>query len=112
MKNIKERQALAERMPWVTRLTGDSIPCDGIKYGTVAVKDLYSWGPGRENPARGIQPRSKCKKWAHWHYKALRSTWGAYAKTGNYCWDHFAQMAEIEGDRVEKYINRYLKEYA
>jgi hypothetical protein len=111
--SIKERQALAERLPWVTRLKADDIPCDGVKYSTVAMKDLYSWGSRGENPPRGIQPRSRCKKKAHWHYVGLQSRpYFAHGKTGNLCWDHLVcEALEIEHARIEKYINRYLKEY-
>lgn len=71
------------RLPWVTRIPATT--CDGLKWGTVALRDLYPWGPGRSNPARGIQERSKCKNIARWHFKPLKKS---YAKEGNYCYSH------------------------
>ena len=72
-------------MPWVTRLKKPR-PCDGIKYSTVALKDIYEWGP-RDNPQppRGIQDKSRCKKLAWWKFRALKKS---YAEDGNYCWPH------------------------
>lgn len=111
MKTIKERQALAERLPWVSRLK-ESTACEGVKWSTVAVRDIFSWGPGLKNPPRGIQPRSRCKNRAWWHYVPLGNSPYArrYHHEGNYCWVHTAQLLDHEWSRTRRYIERYLKE--
>ena len=107
MKTIKERQALAERLPWVSRLK-ESTACEGVKWSTVAVRDIFSWGPGLKNQPRGIQSRSRCKNRAWWHYVPLGSS--VYAHEGNYCWAHLGSLLDHENVRAARYIERYLKE--
>jgi hypothetical protein len=103
-----ERQAQAERLPWVTRLALPW-PCDGIKWGMVSGRDIYRWGPRGANPPRGIQPRSRCSKTARWSFRPLKRydmSWrylvgGAPGRrVRHYCWDHLIS-AGIYGSMEE-----------
>lgn len=84
MSSKAERQFNMTRLPWVRRLK-KPVPCDGIKWSTVAGKDLWAHGPNQSIPARGIQDRSRCKNNAWWHFKPLKKS---HAKEGNFCWSH------------------------
>jgi hypothetical protein len=96
MTDAKTRQLNAERLPWVKRV--DPRPCEGIKWGTVALKDLYPWGPANDRqPPRGIQPKSRCKNTAYWHFTARPAS---HAKSGHYCWTHLV-AAGVYADEVE-----------
>lgn len=110
MRTKAERQAQAERLPWVRRLALPW-PCDGIKWGTVTGRDLYYWGAKHANPPRGIQPKSRCKKTARWSFKPLKSSMpylevrslvgGAPGRrVRHYCWDHLIS-AGIYGSMEE-----------
>lgn len=101
-RTLPERKKLAEVLPWVKQLKKPT-PCDGIKWSTVALGDIYSIG---NKPARGIQDRSRCKRQAYWHFTKLkRNVWG---KSGNYCWTHLTmQLHDYEEERV-RYM-RYLE---
>jgi len=105
-----QRQAMAERLPWVRRLKYPW-PCDGIKWNTVAGRDLWPWGPGRKNPPRGIQPKSRCKKTARWSYRHLRPAWRDGAGTSKFCWDHlisqgiYGSMADEQ--RADRWYDRH-----
>lgn len=79
--------------PYIKRLTRKDVPCEGIKYGTVALRDLYSMG---DNPPRGIQERSKCKNRAKYNFKALKrvGVWESPAASGNYCNIHLIMQLE------------------
>ena len=91
------RQANAARMPWVAILQRPRA-CDGIKWSTVALKDLYEHGPGGSVPARGIQEKSKCKKAGWWRFRSLKRS---YARDGVYCWTHLVVQG-IYGDEAER----------
>jgi hypothetical protein len=106
MSKKAERQHNMLRLPWVRKLK-KPVKCDGIKYGTVAMKDLYDYGPGQSIPARGIQDKSRCKNNAWWHFKPLKKS---YAKEGNYCWSHLLAQgvfgAQEEHDRMNKWYDK------
>lgn len=87
MSTRAQRQALAERLPWVRRLSMPW-PCDGIKWSLVAGRDIYAWGPKGVNPPRGIPARARCKKTARWSYRHLRPAWRRGKGTSKFCWDH------------------------
>lgn len=84
------RAEFFRRLPYVTELRGKhDIPCDGIKYSKVALSDLYAM---RGKPARGIQPRARCKNRARWRFTATRRLRYSEtpAKSGNYCTPHLS----------------------
>lgn len=84
MRSLAERKLNAERLPWVKRV--EPRPCEGIKWGTVALRDLYEWGPIKDpRPARGIQAKSRCKKQGRWQFTALKKS---HARDGVYCYHH------------------------
>lgn len=99
--NAAERRArdeLIESIPWVKRVPEDE-PCQGIKWGQVALKHLYSVG-GR--PAEGIPDRARCKLPAKWEFTALTEDevddeCGHLAASGKYCIHHlFSQINDYE----------------
>lgn len=101
LKYAKARKEFYSNMPRLKPLK-KPVPCDGIKWGTVASKDIFDYGPLDENyrhtiPARGIQERSKCKRMAHWKFTALKIS---NADSGNYCWTHVVCQG-LHGDGVE-----------
>lgn len=103
--SLANRKMNLERLPWVRSLK-KPVPCEGIKWGTVALRDIFPMGPlGRERPARGIQPRSRCKKQGRWHFTALKSS---PTKSGNYCWHHLMQQmySMQETERVNRWLAR------
>lgn len=88
---LETRKRVIARMPWAVRLLIPAEHCDGIKWGTVALKDLYEHGPrSNPSPARGIQERSKCKRRGEWQYVAAkpRDPYTHVATSGTYCWTH------------------------
>lgn len=103
-----ERQAFMAALPWVTKLTKPKDHCEGIKWGTVAMKDIYVSGPrANQVPARGFQDRSRCKNKGWWRFRALhlRGAWAHSAKSGTYCWAHLVQQIDStpeEEARVSK----------
>lgn len=103
IRSLAERKHNLARLPWV-RVLRKPVPCEGIKWDTVALKDIFRWGPGNQNPPRGIQPKSRCKKLAYWHYKALGST---PAESGNFCFDHLSSQLFNEQARVNRWFDRY-----
>ena len=104
MTRMKDRHDFVAGLPWVTRLKKPQERCDGIKWGTVALRDLY---PYRGLPARGIQERSRCKMKGWWRFRALRQRgyWAMPATSGTYCWNHLmVQMNQSDAEitRVAK----------
>ena len=96
------------KVPWVTRLTKPH-KCDGIKWSTVAMKDLYPSGPGGSTPARGIQDKSRCKMNAYWRFKALRSS---TARSGVYCYTHLIYQGVYANMEEEARLTKwYEREY-
>lgn len=97
-------------LPWVRPLKKEPrVPCDGIKWSKVGLRDLYStYG----KPARGIQDKAHCKNAAKWKFTATkqRHYWERLAKSGNYCTTHLASelLQEPEIRRVERYRARQL----
>ncbi len=121
MTTSKERQALAERLPWVRRLTL-VWPCDGIKWGTVAGRDIFKWGPKNANPPRGIQPKSRCRKTARWSFRPLASQVSRFEQESlvggapgrrvrHYCWDHLIAAGIYGSMAEEQRANRWLDKY-
>ena len=88
--NIKIRQQILLKHPRIKKLKTPQ-PCEGIKWGTVAVRDVHTWGPGRSNPPRGFQPRSRCKKQGWWVITPRRAAaWpDGITEEKVLCWDHF-----------------------
>jgi hypothetical protein len=105
--SLAERKELVARMPWILRRKV-AVPCDGIKWGAVALRDLYNWGPKDKNPPRGIQDRARCKLQAEWHISMLdwHITPAGFARAADFCWHHLiAFMYEPgEDDRVNKWL--------
>ena len=73
-------------LPWVDIAKPDT-PCEGIKWSTVALKDIRPVGG---EPARGFQERSRCKRKALFSFKALERgrKYETLAKSGSYCKIH------------------------
>lgn len=100
----RKRDELIEAIPWVSRVTEDK-PCQGIKWGRVALKHLYPMG-GR--PAEGIPDRARCKWRAKWHFTALTvaevvDPYPGLATTGDYCIHHlFTQIYDYRPE-YERY---------
>ena len=88
--DIKLRQQILLKHPRIKKLKTPQ-PCEGIKWGTVAIKDIHTWGPGHSNPPRGIQPRSHCKKQGWWVITPRRAAFGydSIKEEKVLCWDHF-----------------------
>lgn len=109
MRTLAERKALVARLPWVSVLQSSApeTRCEGIKWSTVALSDLYARG-GR--PARGIQERSRCKRRGWFRFTALKPR-GKYpplpATSGVYCYDHLCMQIgdhEKERDRLDRWL--------
>ncbi len=84
--SLDERKAFLSTLPWVDPIrAGEEVPCQGIKWGTVALRDIFAWGPGESRPPRGIQDRSRCRLRARWRYEAHPD---GDAVSGAYCWHH------------------------
>ena len=105
------REEFYRKLPYVTELRGEhDIPCDGIKYSKVALSDLYAmYG----KPARGIQPRARCKNRARWRFTATRRLRRGDRETpatsGNYCTIHLSmELADhpAEARRAAKWYDR------
>lgn len=104
---ISVRHGWLEALPWVRKLKKPTA-CDGIKWGKVALSDLY---PRGGKPARGIQDRAKCKKNAWWHYKALETS-DAFHREGNYCFYHAAALLyDNEQERWERYVKAHPEKF-
>ena len=98
MSKASERKMNMARLPWVKKLDRPTT-CDGIKWSTVALKDIYEHGPLSDpQPPRGIQDKSRCKNRAWWHFKPLKRS---YSKEGNYCWKHLIYRG-VYGDMLEE----------
>lgn len=104
------REEFYRKLPYVTELRGEhDTPCDGIKYSKVAMRDLY---PMYGKPARGIQPRARCKNRARWRFTATRrlrrGNWETPATSGNYCTLHLSMELDhpAEARRAEKWFNK------
>jgi hypothetical protein len=103
------------QLPWVKYLEKGQ-PCQGIKWGKVALNDLYDMGRGGKRPARDPQlkdPKFHCKNIAHWKFTASRKG-GKYdhrAKSGVYCMSHlYAQGiygSSIEEHRAREYLRAF-----
>jgi hypothetical protein len=90
-----ERQAFMAGLPWATKLAKPKEHCEGIKWNTVAMKDICASGSrDRQLPPRGLQDRSRCKNKGWWRFRALRlrGAWAHSAKSGTYCWAHLVQQ--------------------
>lgn len=96
LKYRKARKEFWPNHPRV-RVLKKPVPCEGIKHNTVAMKDIYSHGPGNSIPARGIQEKSKCKRMAHWHFTPMKNS---MSYKGNFCWSHLFSMG-LYGDPNE-----------
>lgn len=93
-----------EMLPWVRAIKGDPPPCDGIKWGSLALKD--DW---RNLPA---DHRARCKRRAKYRLKATvrtRGQWEFPATSGNYCTTHLSmqiQDHEPENRRANRWFDR------
>lgn len=106
----KDFQKNVLALPWVKAVTKDT-RCEGIKWGSVAMKDIYVHGPDRSLPPRGIQERAKCKRRAKYRLRAtVRGTrWDNYAKSGDYCATHLSmQIADhsAESKRADRFFDK------
>lgn len=85
-------------LPWVEPVKRD-LPCDGIKWGQVALRDIYTMGG---KPPRGIQERAKCKRRAKFRLRATKRlrAWDRPATSGNYCLQHLSmQISHHEAEK-------------
>jgi hypothetical protein len=109
MSDLRFRKELAAKLPWV-KLLKKPVPCDGIKWSKVTLKHIYSMNG---NPPEGIPDTARCKKVAHWKFRALKKS---MARSGNYCWTHLLYRG-IYGDlcereRTDAWLAMYAKENA
>lgn len=100
----KEVRKNLEMLPRVRRLEKPKERCDGIKWNTVALKDIHNHGPNRSESPRGIQERSRCKRKGWWKFKALKPSKKPYgpfpATSGVYCTTHLImQVMDHEAER-------------
>jgi hypothetical protein len=111
VRSLAERKALVARLPWV-KVLPSSAPetrCEGIKWGKVALRDIYARGG---QPARGIQEKAKCKRRGWYRFTALRSRGAAgqgTATSGVYCYDHLTMQIgdhEREHDRLRRWLEQ------
>lgn len=106
MTTLRERQDMAARLPWVTRLKVSPGRCEALKYGHMPLKALFTMG-GR--PPEGTE-KYRCKNAAWWRFRALKRS---RARDGDYCWSHlFAhglQHDEVEYDRANRKIAELLE---
>lgn len=107
-----------QRFPWIRRMS-EPRACDGIKWGTVAGRDVHYWGPGRRNEPRGIQDKSRCGSTAWWWFRPLagsdlaaRYLRGPARAHRWYCWQHLqaATASERERQRAGKWLERHAGE--
>lgn len=111
MRTLAERKALVARLPWVKVLLSSApeVRCEGIKWGTVALSDLYARGG---KPARGIQERSRCKRRGWYRFQALKAR-GAYppmpGTSGVYCFDHLC-MQIMDHEKERRRFDRWLEQ--
>lgn len=106
MTTKEERQAFIVGLPWITKLAKPKEHCDGIKWGTVAMKDIYPSGPrANQLPARGFQERSLCKNKGRWKFRALRlrGAWAQPAQSGAYCWPHLMQKIYYNDEETARF---------
>lgn len=116
---LKDRKRFLASLPWVTFLDdmprlGKNLPrCQGIRWGKVALKDLYSHGPGGSLPPRGLE-HARCTRRAHWRLKAKKSRSRRHdeATSGDYCWDHIVQQSyrDLESKRFQAAWEEWKKE--
>lgn len=106
---LERRKAAFAEIPWVRRINDPGRPCQGVKWGHVALKDIFSIG---EQPARGVQPRACCKRRAIFHYTLAKSsrpvlTVDGYAREGDFCWSHASSMLYYEEEpRYRRWLAR------
>lgn len=110
-RSLVERQELAASLPWVSRLVIPTERCEGVKWGTVALCDLYARG---DRPARGIQERSKCKRKGWWQFVAAkpRDPYDHPGDTGTYCWTHLVSqlLMPAEHRRNQEWLDSHQPE--
>jgi hypothetical protein len=102
-EEARERDARIAEIPWVKRYTGKDKKCEGIKWGNVALKHLYTFG---DKPAEGIPDKARCKLRAKWHFTALRARKheGFSATTGDYCIHHLFSIIYSYQREYERYV--------
>lgn len=99
--SLEERKNLLASVPWVTRLKTPTERCDGIKWSTVSLRDLYAWGPKNQNPPRGIQDHSRCQRQGWFKFKALKRSW---ARSGTYCYEHAAKEIQDHYEEHKRFL--------
>lgn len=103
---LTERAKVAEKLPWVTRLE-KPVPCEGIKWSLMTMR---RWDQIRNGG--GVPFEVKCRKRAHWHFKALKRTkYNGYTKTGNYCWSHLLYRGIYGSQEEEKRTQKWMEEH-
>lgn len=99
--SLKERKALVAELPWVTLLKKPQERCDGIKYGKVALRDIFEMNG---KPPRGIQERARCKRQGWYRFKSLKKSWGT---DGVYCYSHLSQ--QFHDNDEHKRVDRWMR---
>lgn len=89
----RRKNAFAE-LPWVKKLKNPAPQCEGIKWGQVALRDIFEHGPrATPTPPRGIPEKARCKRRAAFRYsltpknRPLRTVKG-WVHEANLCWTH------------------------
>jgi hypothetical protein len=98
---LAQRQALASRLPWVTRLKKSPGRCEGYRYSRMPLKAVF---PDMKSYDPALAEKYRCKKNAWWQFRSPKRS---YARDGDYCWDHLFScglLTEGERERMEKWL--------
>lgn len=107
----KERQRIVAEMPWVTRLLRPT-SCDGIKWGRVALRDVFPWGPPQDlRRPRGIPEKARCRRTAWWSIRLVRAyrvRGDGESRRARFCWQHLVDEGlygnESEATRTRRWV--------
>lgn len=106
-----KRDALLAEIPWVKPLD-DLVPCDGVKWKLVALRDLYTWGPRNDSrPPRGIPEKALCRHDARWTFKPLHPTLNRAherAKVLRFCTSHLIYAGLYVSTEETQRLQRWL----
>jgi len=79
-------------LPWVKPRYGQPVRCDGVKWGSVPMKDV----PLASNGLLPEDHRARCKRHGDYVFKATkrRRKWEWLARSGSYCAMHLSMQIE------------------
>jgi len=104
MRTIEARKAIAEQLPWVTKLKE---PQRCICYRAGAPLRIYFPEGSRIRVTEADYKYWRCKQPAWWRFRSLKKSW---PKDGTYCWRHLVERAiygdDAEYNRAEKWMEK------